>query len=412
MMLFYNLGIRFYALVIRLAALKNVKAKQWVSGRKNWEKRLKERLSSLGSENRIWIHCASYGEFEQGRPLIESIKLKYPQYKIVLSFFSPSGYEPFKNWSGADVVCYLPLDTKQNANTFIELVKPSAVLFIKYEFWVNFLFQLKQKSIPTYLISAVFKRHHPFFKWYGNLFRRSLGTFTTMFIQDDYSAKLLKEIEIKNYEVIGDTRFDRVVEVKKAFKEIPEILAFKGNSKLIVAGSTWIKDEQLVTKAFEKIKNESVKLLLVPHDVHEKYINETLAMLTKTSLSFTLFTEKINNQADVLVLNTMGLLSKSYFYADCAYIGGGFSGGLHNCLEASVYGVPVTFYGDQYSRYNEVFELLNMKAATSVKDEASLEKAFRKFLFDTKPQVLKEKLENYFESNRDISGKILNRIKF
>lgn len=411
-MLFYNLGIRLYALVIRLAALKNVKAKQWVSGRKNWEQHLKEKLSSMDSAKRIWIHCASYGEFEQGRPLIESIKLKYPEHKIILSFFSPSGYEPFKNWKGADVVCYLPLDTKQNANTFIELVKPNAVLFIKYEFWVNFLFQLKQKSIPTYLISAVFKRHHPFFKWYGNLFRRSLDTFTMMFIQDDYSAKLLKVIKMTNYEVIGDTRFDRVVEVKKAFKEIPQIVAFKGNSKLIVAGSTWIKDEQLVTKAFEKIKNENVKLLLVPHDIHEKYVNDTVTMLNKTSLSYSLFTETINNQADVLVLNTMGLLSKSYFYADCAYIGGGFSGGLHNCLEASVYGVPVTFYGDQYSRYNEVFELLNLKAAISVKDEASLEKAFRSFLFGNNQQLVKQKLEIYFNSNHDISGKILNRIKF
>ncbi|HEX7415374.1 MAG TPA: glycosyltransferase N-terminal domain-containing protein, partial [Bacteroidia bacterium] len=224
----YNTVILLYGLVIKIASVKKAKAKFWVNGRKNWREILSAKVSKLNTSPLVWIHCASYGEFEQGRPLIEAIKKKHPDYKILVSFFSPSGYEAFKDWEGADIICYLPLDTKRNANDFIDILKPKLVIFIKYEFWINFLFQLKEKNIPTYLVSAVFKPHHPFFKWYGHIFRKSLKTFNKLLIQDTNSGELLKSIGVTNYEVCGDTRFDRVIEIKQNFKPIPQIEAFKG----------------------------------------------------------------------------------------------------------------------------------------------------------------------------------------
>ena len=215
----YNFVILLYGFGVKIVALRKTKAKQWVNGRKNWQIQLTQKINNLPSVKLIWIHCASYGEFEQGRTLIESIKKNYPAYKLVLTFFSPSGYEAFKDWKGADIICYLPLDTKTNANQFLEIVKPQYAIFIKYEFWLNFLKALKQKNIPTYLVSAVFKPHHLFFRWYGGAFRKSLKTFTTLFIQDSNSAKLLDSINIKNYQVSGDTRFDRVIEIKNNFKD-------------------------------------------------------------------------------------------------------------------------------------------------------------------------------------------------
>jgi len=219
-MFLYNLIVRLYGLVILIASLRQTKAKQWVTGRRNWKADLLKRITELKSNKKIWVHCASYGELEQGRPLIEAIRRKHPDYVIILSFFSPSGYEAFKDWPGADLICYLPLDTRSNAKDFIKIVNPKVVLFIKYEFWVNFLFRLKKQNIPTFLVSAVFKPHHPFFRWYGGVFRRSLATFTELFIQDEASAKLLDSISVKNYEICGDTRFDRVMEIKEKFRPI------------------------------------------------------------------------------------------------------------------------------------------------------------------------------------------------
>ena len=353
-MFLYNLVVRSYYLLIRLSGFRNQKAKQWVEGRKNWRNNLKHLLSNLDSGKRIWVHCASYGEFEQGRPLIEAIKLKYPHHKIILSFFSPSGYEAFKNWKDADVVCYLPLDTKSNAHDFIQLINPNTAIFIKYEFWVNFLFELKNKNIPTFLVSAVFKPHHPFFKWYGGLFKRSLRCFTKLFIQDEASGNLLKKIQITNYEVSGDTRFDRVSKIKEVHIKNEIIEQFKGNSKLIIAGSTWPGDEDLMLTAYESLKNKNVKLLMAPHEIGEKSLDITIRKLQQKGLMYALYNgdnSGINN-AQVLILNTIGQLAQSYHYANCAYVGGGFENGLHNILEPAVFGIPVSFYGKDYIQYN------------------------------------------------------------
>jgi len=416
-MIIYNLTIFLYGFVIRLASLKKTKAKQWITGRQNWREIYSKKISQLtpiaaGVQKKLWVHCASYGEFEQGRPLIEAIKKKYPEYNIVLTFFSPSGYEAFKDWKGAEIIMYLPLDTRSNSRDFIDIIKPEIVIFIKYEFWLNYLFQLKKQKIDTYLISAVFKTHHPFFKWYGGIFRRSLKTFKILFLQDKNSAVLLSKIDIKNYEVCGDTRFDRVLEIRDNFNEIQKIKAFKGSGKLIIAGSTWPKDEELILNTFEHLKDKNVKLIIVPHEVNEKSISETVSKIELLKLTYSLYTGPLNTTSQILILNVMGLLAKAYFYADVTYIGGGFNGGLHNCLEAAVYGVPVTFYGEEYDKYNEAVDLVKSGAAINVKNADELLNAFTGFLNDEKIRSeISEGLNNYFKSNSNVSDKILSAIK-
>ncbi len=409
-MFLYNLVIHLYGLVINLASLKKLKAKQWVNGRKNWRENLSKKISALNLAPILWVHCSSYGEFEQGRPLIESIKKKHPGYKIVLSFFSPSGYEVFKDWSGADVICYLPLDTKSNASDFINIVKPKATLFIKYEFWLNFLFELKKQNIPTYLVSAVFKPHHPFFKWYGGIFRRSLKSFNKLFIQDEASGELLKQINITAYEVCGDTRFDRVIEVKENFIEIPLIKDFCGNAKIIVAGSTWAGDDELLVDSFKELAMQDLKLIIVPHDVEEKNIIKLTNLLIKNDLAFSLFSEqKIKSNTQVLVVDTIGLLSKIYNYASVAYIGGGLNGGIHNCLEPAVYFKPVIFYGNDYHKYNEATELIELKAAKNISSVSQLTLEFRNFLTDKNTVgEIENSLKLYFKSKSGTTNKVLD----
>lgn len=407
----YNLLVRLYGLIIRGASLRNAKAKQWVSGRRDWRHRLSEQASKLGDTPRVWVHCASYGEFEQGRPLIEAIRANYPSHRIVLSFFSPSGFESFKDWKGADMVCYLPLDTKNNARDFLGILNPSTALFIKYEFWVNFLFELKRRGITTYLISAVFKNHHPFFKSYGSVFRRSLATFNRLFVQDENSGKLLSSIGITNYEICGDTRFDRVLKIRNNFKEVPGLAQFKGDHNLIIAGSTWPKDEEMILTAFSLLKLDKVKLLLVPHNIDDKSIAETENRLNQFSLAYSLYTEGIDYDAPVLVLNTMGMLSRAYHYGDFAYIGGGFNSGLHNSLEAAVYGIPLAFYGEEHEKFNEAIDLLKMDAARPVKNSLELKVAFENCLSDMElRKQTAEKLKAYFDQNSNVTEKILKSI--
>ncbi len=411
-MFLYNLVIYLYGLVIKLASINKIKAKQWVAGRKNWRQQLQKKISSLNSKDIIWVHCASYGEFEQGRPLIEAIKKKHPHYKIVLSFFSPSGYEVFKDWSGAEVICYLPLDTKTNARDFIKIVKPKFAIFIKYEFWLNFLFTLKKQNIPTYLVSAVFKPHHPFFKWYGGIFKRSLKTFNKLFIQDEASGNLLKKINIGNFEVCGDTRFDRVVEIKENFKELPYIKEFCSDSKILVAGSTWPGDDELLVEAFKALKLPELKLIIVPHNVDEKDIQKLSALLEKNELSYNLYSsQKPAGSSKILVVDTIGLLSKIYHYATVTYIGGGMDDGIHNCLEPAVYFKPVIFYGNDYHKYNEAIELIELKAAKNIDSSSALTVAISGYL-NNKSELneIESKLKLYFQKKSGTTKKVLEII--
>jgi 3-deoxy-D-manno-octulosonic-acid transferase len=412
-MFVYNLLIRLYGLVITTASLRKLKARQWVAGRKNWRTVLSGKIAELRSEKKVWVHCASYGEFEQGRPLIESIKKTHPDHRIVLSFFSPSGYESFKDWQGADVICYLPLDTKSNAQDFLNIVEPKTAIFIKYEFWVNFLFQLKKRNIPTFLVSAVFKQHHPFFKWYGDLFRRSLLTFKELFIQDENSGKLLESIGIKNYQVCGDTRFDRVLEIRENFKPIPYFEQFCNGKKVIMGGSTWPKDDEFLIETFKKINDQDQKLVLVPHNTDEKSIKNLEQLLEKSDLAYSLYSsQKVDASKKVLVVDAMGLLSRLYHYASVAYIGGGFNSGIHNCLEPAVYLKPVLFYGgDDYHKYNEAVDLLNLKTAANVSTPLQLESALKNFLNNEKEIAeIKSKLNSYFQKNSGTTQKVLGFI--
>jgi 3-deoxy-D-manno-octulosonic-acid transferase len=409
-MFIYNLVILLYGFVIRLAAIKKVKAKQWVTGRSNWRKYYREKISAISGDKKIWIHCASYGEFEQGRPLIDAIKKKYPAYKIVLTFFSPSGYEAFKNWPGADIIGYLPLDTRSNASDFIDIIKPRAVIFIKYEFWLNFLTELQDQKIPTYLVSAVFKAHHPFFKWYGRIFRRSLSTFNKLFIQDRTSGRLLELIGVKNYEITGDTRFDRVLEVKKNHQPLDFFVKYCAGSQIIVAGSTWAEDEELLLDAFERLKEGRIKLIFVPHEVDARSVSAVISRIEARGLSYTLYSKGFPDiSKQVLVVDTMGLLSRIYFYADVAYIGGGFTGGIHNSLEAAVYGIPVTFYGMGYVKYLEADDLKRMGAAANVMNADELYNALNSFLNDHElRKTVSDKLKDFFEERGKTTEKILD----
>jgi 3-deoxy-D-manno-octulosonic-acid transferase len=411
-MFIYNLVVLLYGFVIRLAAIRKKKARQWVKGRKNWRKNYSAKVSVFNTSKIIWVHCASYGEFEQGRPVIEAIKKNDPQCKIVLTFFSPSGYEVVRHWGGAEVIGYLPLDTPRAAKDFIKIIRPSAAIFIKYEFWLNYLSELKKQNIRTYLVSAVFKPHHPFFKWYGSIFIKSLKTFTKLFIQDEASGKLLTSIGIKNYEISGDTRFDRVIEVREKFEPIPGIEEFKGNCKIIIGGSTWNADEKLLINTFKKIKSPTTKLILVPHEVDDLSIQKTVSLLKESGLSYALFSDKkslANEQ--VLVVNTIGQLSKLYFYCDVAYIGGGFNDGIHNCLEAAVYLKPVIFAGNSHHKFNEAVDLLELNIAVNVQDEVSAINAIEKYLNNPDKKELETKLEKYFREKSGTTKKIIKELE-
>lgn len=408
-MILYNFIVRCYGFIIFLSSLRNNKAKQWINGRENWRETLATKTDALAKNNNIWVHCASYGEFEQGRTLMEAIRKQYPSYSIILSFFSPSGYEAFKNWEGSDIVCYLPLDTKTNAEDFIQIVNPKAVIFIKYEFWVNFLTALRKKSIPTFLVSAVFKDHHPFFKWYGSLFRKSLSTFSKLFIQDENSSKLLDGIGIKNYEICGDTRFDRVIEIKQKFKSLPFFEDFCGIHPILVAGSTWFGDEELLVSAFLQLSDKNLKMIIAPHQIDEKSIASLTALLQKNDLPFLLYSEgKQDVSKQILIVDAIGLLSQIYHYASVTYVGGGLNSGIHNLLEPAVYLKPVIFFGNDFGKYNEAVDLVNLKAAKNIINATELEIAFLSYLNNWLEKVeLEKNLTIYFEKNSGTTDKVI-----
>jgi 3-deoxy-D-manno-octulosonic-acid transferase len=412
----YNLVVRSYGLVIKLASVfGKQKAIYWVKGRKNWRNKLTAKINAVGSAKTVWMHCASLGEFEQGRPLIEAIKRNHPEYKVVLSFFSPSGYEVTKNYDQADVIAYLPLDTKQNAADFLQIINPAFIVFVRYEFWLNYLFEIKKRDIPCYLISAVFKEHHPFFKWYGWVFKKSLGAFKTIFVQEENSARLLDTIGIHHVEVSGDTRNDRVLAIREKLEPINGIAEFKNGSRLIVAGSTWPKDEDVIIKAFCELKKETnVKLLIAPHEIDKATIDTTVRKLKEAGLRYSIYQEGVAFEHDVLVLNTMGMLSKVYQYAEVAYVGGGMhTDGIHNILEPSVYLIPVCFGGKaDYEKYPEAVSLNTLGTAVIIMNERELYDFWKKSLNNSEyRQEVVEKLSLFFERNGNVTQRLLKSMK-
>jgi 3-deoxy-D-manno-octulosonic-acid transferase len=377
----YNLGIRFYGFSIFLAGFFNEKAKKWRIGRKDIFSKLSEAFQS-SNEPSAWFHCASLGEFEQGRPVIEAFRKKFPQYKILLTFFSPSGYEARSDYKEVDFVFYLPLDTPFNAKKFIEIVKPTIAVFVKYEFWFNFLSALKNENIPSFIISAKFRNDQYFFKSTGGWFRKQLLNYNTLFLQDEGSEILLRKYGINNVVVCGDTRFDRVINIAQQSYSNPLIQKFKNNQILWICGSTWEEDEKIIFPIFQNLirTGQKIKLLIIPHEVSEERIKSIESNYSMT-LRYSEATENNIHAANVMILDKMGLLSYLYRYGDIAYIGGGFGKGIHNLPEAAVYGIAVLF-GPNYHKFIEAEDLINNGGGFSIASVRELESAIAKLLSD------------------------------
>lgn len=363
MILFYNLSVFFYSLLVRFASLFNPKAKQWVQGRKDILKKIAKEVE--GETNLVWFHSASLGEFEQGRPVIEAFRAKYPEYKIVLTFFSPSGYEIRKNYEGVDYVFYLPVDSKKNAKAFIRIIDPKMVFFIKYEFWYHYLNQLRKQEIPTYIFSTIFRKNQMFFKPYGGLYRKILKAFTHFFVQNEESIKLLKGIGFENVSLAGDTRFDRVYTIAKQAKVLDQVEDFAQNRPVMIAGSTWPKDEENIISYINNA-DKDYKFIIAAHEVDENHIKSIVNAIEKPYVRFTSATKAEIDAAEVLVVDCIGILSSLYRYADVSYIGGGFGRGIHNTLEAACYGLPVIF-GPNYHKFKEAKDLLALGALLHMK---------------------------------------------
>jgi 3-deoxy-D-manno-octulosonic-acid transferase len=358
MTLFYNLVIYLTTILIWFASPFNHKAWLWINGRKKWASKLKESIQS--DQKTIWFHCASLGEFEQGRPLIEKLKENRPDVKIILTFFSPSGYEIRKDYKSADYICYLPADTPGNAEKFLSLVSPVAVVFVKYEFWNNYISEITSRNIPVYLVSGIFRPDQHFFKWYGGFFRNIIKSFTHIFVQDNRSLDLLHNIGIQNVTVAGDTRFDRVNQIAAAVKELPVIEKFRGSEKLFLAGSSWRKDEEIIA-GFINSDPQKMKWVFAPHEIEKSNIDR-LERLFKTEVVRYSHFEEGSDKARVLIIDNIGILSASYRYAYIAAVGGGFGKGIHNILEPACWGVPVLF-GPYYNESKEAIDLLEAGGA-------------------------------------------------
>ena len=370
MRLIYNLFIYLYSFAIAFYAAFNNKANLWINGRKHWKKKLQQ--IDFKGQSVYWFHCASLGEFEQGRPLIEEIKAK-GNGKILLTFFSPSGYELRKNYKNADWVLYLPADTIANAKYFVQCVQPKAVFFIKYEFWFNYLIELKDKKIPVFLISGIFRQNQHFFKWYGAWSRFQLKAFSYFFVQNQTSLTLLQSIGYDNAILAGDTRFDRVLQVMQKSKRFETIDAFTKDHVIVVAGSTYVDDEKLLQASFQKLISEGFKLkfILAPHVVSPNRIDEIESMFGQNNCVRYSQISSSTMDKKVMIVDNIGMLSALYSYANIAYIGGGLGKGIHNTIEAAVYSIPLLF-GSKYHKFDEAKALVKVGAAFVVSDEKTI----------------------------------------
>lgn len=379
-MFFYNIGICLYALVVRIISPFHKKARKMIVGHKQTYKILREQIDP--SAEYIWFHAASLGEFEQGRPIIEKIKKEHPKYKILLTFFSPSGYEVRKDYAKADVVCYLPFDKKRNVRKFLKLVQPKIAVFIKYEFWYNFVNQLHKKEIPTYMVSAIFRPDQIFFKWYGYPMRRILQKYTQICVQDENSKNLLFNLKQLNVTVCGDTRFDRVIDIKNQSKplELLELFAkqrTEGEEKIFVAGSSWPKDEDIFTPYFNN--NLEIRLIIAPHEINEAHLKYIESNLKRPSIRYSEATIETIENYDCVIIDCFGLLSSAYRYGDIAYVGGGFGVGIHNVIEAATHKMPVIF-GPNFKKFREAYELIENGGGYAIKDQQSFTGLMDEFL--------------------------------
>lgn len=350
----YTIAIYLYALAVRLASLTNRKARLMIKGhRKTW-RTLRDHAKER--QHYVWFHAASLGEFEQGRPLMERLRREHPEKRILLTFFSPSGYEVRKDYAGADLVCYLPFDTPLNARRFIRLVQPEKAFFIKYEFWHHYIDELHRAGVPVYSVSSIFRNDQIFFRPYGRGYARVLHHFNHFFVQNEASRRLLNSLGVTQVSVTGDTRFDRVIDIRNQAKSLPLAAALTGDSRTIVAGSTWPPDEEILIPYFNH--HPELKLIIAPHEVNEERLRSIEQRLKRPALRYSQATPESSAQADCLIIDGYGLLSSLYRYATLAYVGGGFGVGIHNVPEAAVYGVPV-FFGPNNQRFREARDLIN-----------------------------------------------------
>lgn len=406
MFFLYNVLVTFADFLLKIIALFHPKIKLFVDGRKRVFTSLSHKI--MGYDKSIWFHAASLGEYEQGLPVMEKMKRKYPNHKIVLTFFSPSGYEVRKNNTIADVTVYLPLDTQKNAEKFIKMIRPDLVFFIKYEYWPNYLNELKIQKVPTYLVSGIFRENQVFFKWYGGFYRKALDTFEHFFVQNSKSKELLLQLGKSNVSVSGDTRFDRVVSILEKDNSLDYISEFKNNTLTIVIGSSWPKDESILVDFINTTKHK-IKFIIAPHNIKSEQIQELKNSISKKAV---LFSEKDNyNLADfdVFIINTIGILTKIYSYADIAYVGGGFGNpGVHNILEPATFGIPIAI-GQNYSHFAEASALVNMGGCTSICNSEELAEALENLIQNADIRHEKGHIcSTFVQMNKGATNTILN----
>ncbi|TGN30069.1 3-deoxy-D-manno-octulosonic acid transferase [Empedobacter tilapiae] len=405
---FYNTSIKAYGMALKLASNFNEKAKLWVDGRKNWEEKIASKISE--TDKVLWIHCSSLGEFEQGRPVIEALKEKYPTHKIAVSFFSPSGYEIRKNYQGADVIFYLPLDTKSNAEKLIKVLHPEILVLVKYEYWFNLITELHQQKIPIIVVSSIFRESQNFFKKNGNnWFAKKLSLINHFFIQNQKSKNLLDSIQITQNTIAGDTRFDRVKQIVHQDNQLDFMNSFKQNSKLIVVGSSWPKDEELFINLINQKLTDDWKIVFAPHNLNDAEISSFLSKINQKAVKFSDL-EKTSQQdlidSKIFILNTIGILSKVYSYADITYIGGGFGAGIHNTLEAVTFGTPVIF-GPKYKKFQEAVDLIEIGGGFSITNQNEFDTIMNRLMNDENYRKESGKKAGDFVQNSPNATKII-----
>lgn len=413
MRFFYDCTIQVLVLAIRVAALFNAKARLWVNGRRNWRTHLSSTFHRPSStvhrpSSTLWIHAASLGEFEQGRPIIEAFRARFPDWKIVLTFFSPSGYEVRKDYPQADLVCYLPADTRQNAQDFLEIIQPDVAIFVKYEFWANYLFELKKRGVTTILVSAFFRPSQPFFKWYGRFWQKILSCFTHIFVQNESSTDLLKSIgfgQNSRLTVAGDTRVDRVLKIAAETKDNAVVQAFTSAAKgpILVVGSSWEPDETVIFEAIKRPELQAWTLILAPHEPSEANVTRIAKQLSGTIR----YTQATNTTTGThLIIDNIGLLNTLYRYGRVAYIGGGLSKGIHNTLEPAAFGLPILF-GPKYEKFEEARQFVTRGGAFSIATAEELTAILTKLQDPVFYQKASDAVRAYLEESRGATEKVM-----
>lgn len=404
----YSFVVGLYGLVIALAALFNTKAKLWIQGRKNWPERLQQAVTSLHEAGKpiVWVHCASLGEFEQGRPLIEALRAKYPHLAIVLTFYSPSGHQIRQNYAHADVVCYMPLDTRRNALLFIKILQPRLVIFVKYEFWYHHLKALFQAQIPVILVAALFRSGQLFFKWYGEPFRRLLMGYSRIFAQNEASAALIRKAGVKQVEVAGDTRVDRVLQMAVQPLTYEAVEVFAGNSPLWICGSTWPQDEALLLPFINTLPFEW-KVIIAPHEISENHIAGLEKAVTIGAVRYSHYAQTpAPTAARVLIIDNVGMLAHLYQYGRLAFIGGGFGHGIHNTLEPAAFGLPILF-GPRYKKFEEAVYLVAHGGFFAVSSADELHRSFQRMLQEEARQQASVEIHSYLQKMQGATARIM-----